>query len=105
MEALEHLLARILGDAGAFVAYGQLDPAILDPDRDVDRAVGRRERHSVVEQVLDHAFEPHRLTHDRYAHLRQVQIDRPPFVLGAVLACADDAANQLREIDRLERGA
>src|SRR5690606_4563780 len=67
MEALEHLLARILGNPRSLVADGHLHAIVVAVgDADLDHAAWGRERYRIVEQVLDHPFEPQRHAH----HLR-----------------------------------
>ena len=62
-----------LGDAGAVVADADDDPLALARARDVDHAVGRRERDRVVEQVLDHPLEPQR--HAEHARGAPLAVD------------------------------
>ena len=106
MEAAEHRLAAVGGDAGAFIGdFGDdLSPRL--PDRDPHCAVLRGEGHGVVDEVFGHAFKLGGHAHHlQGAAARQVQLDPPPAVHPPVLAAADQVGEEFGKVDPLQRGA
>ena len=105
MEPQEHFFARIGGNAGAGIAHLQRDAAAVIGNGDVNRCIGRRKRHRVIEQVFHQPFQPR--AHAAHQRSRPTcdQFNPAAFIFGAVFASADDRLHQICQVNLFARGA
>ena len=105
MKPFEDRLALIVRDARAVVADFQDDRAVCTRYGNDDHPAGGRERQRIVDQIVDHAFEPGGVAADDRRIGRAPYLHARPATCVATVAFCHRTLCQRGEIDRFESRA
>ena len=103
MKTFEYLVALACRNTRALVANLRFDGILARAQGDRDLAIGRGERHRIVEQVFEYPFEP-----GRYAHHHErpappgLDLDHAVVAIGTACTSADCVVDERGQVDRLE---